>query len=70
MADPQLMDRMFQLVMRSLIESGRARHYAELANAMGSSVEEGRQRHGRRDCLRRSPSVSPKPPPFFAAAPR
>ena len=43
MADPQLMDRMFQLVMRSLIESGRARHYAELANAMGSSVEEGRQ---------------------------
>ena len=43
MADPQLMDRMFQLVMRSLIESGRARHYAELARTLGCSVEEGRQ---------------------------
>ncbi len=37
------MDQAFQHIKRSLVESGRALHYAELARAMGSSVEEGRQ---------------------------
>src|SRR5712692_1271395 len=43
MADPRLMDQAFQRLMRSLVESGRALHYAELSAEMGCSVEEGRQ---------------------------
>src|SRR5207237_8710504 len=43
MADPRLMDQAFQRLMRSLVESGRALHYAELSTEMGCSVEEGRQ---------------------------
>jgi hypothetical protein len=34
MADPRLLDRAFELLMRSLVQSGRALHYAELARAM------------------------------------
>jgi hypothetical protein len=29
MADPLLMDRMFQRIMRGLVETGRAPHYAD-----------------------------------------
>jgi hypothetical protein len=43
MADPRLMDQAFQRLMRSLVESGRALHYAELSTEMGCSVQEGRQ---------------------------
>jgi hypothetical protein len=43
MADPLLMDRMFQRIMRGLVETGRAPHYAELARALGLPVEEGRR---------------------------
>jgi hypothetical protein len=43
MADPRLMDQAFQRLMRSLVESGCALHYAELSTEMGCSVEEGRQ---------------------------
>jgi hypothetical protein len=43
MADPLLMDRMFQRIMRGLVETGRAPHYAELARALGIPVEEGRR---------------------------
>src|SRR5207244_5797230 len=43
MADPRCMDEAFQRLMRSLVESGRALHYAELSTEMGCSVEEGRQ---------------------------
>ena len=42
MADPLLMDRMFQRIMRGLVDTGTAPHYAELARALGMSVEEGR----------------------------
>lgn len=35
MADPRLMDRMFQRIMRALVETGRAPHYAELGRALG-----------------------------------
>jgi hypothetical protein len=42
MADPQLMDRMFQRIMRGLVDTGTAPHYAELARALGLSVEDGR----------------------------
>src|SRR6266571_4138865 len=43
MAAPRLMDRMFQRIMRGLVETGRAPHYAELARALGLSTEEGRR---------------------------
>jgi Alkylmercury lyase len=42
MADPQLMDGMFHRIMRGLVETGVAPHYAEAARALGLSVEEGR----------------------------
>ena len=42
MADALLKDRMFQRIMRGLIDTGRAPHYAELARALGLGVEEGR----------------------------
>ena len=35
MADPLLMDRMFQRIMRGLVYTGRAPHHAELARALG-----------------------------------
>src|SRR5437870_13004530 len=43
MPHPLLMDRMFQRIMRGLVETGRAPHYAELARALGLPVEEGRR---------------------------
>jgi hypothetical protein len=43
MADPQLMDRMFQRIMRGLVDTGGAPHYAELARALSLPVAEGRQ---------------------------
>ena len=43
MADPGLLDRMFHRIMRGLVETGRAPHYAEVARALGLSVEDGRR---------------------------
>jgi alkylmercury lyase-like protein len=43
MADPALLDRMFQRIMRALVDTGRAPHYAELARVLGIPVEEGRR---------------------------
>ena len=43
MAEPALMDRMFQRIMRALVETGRAPHYAELARALGVPIDEGRR---------------------------
>jgi alkylmercury lyase-like protein len=43
MADARLVDQMFHRIMRALVETGRAPHYAELARAMGVAVEDGRQ---------------------------
>jgi hypothetical protein len=43
MADAQRMDQAFHHVMRSLVERGRPLHYAELARAIGSTVEAGRR---------------------------
>jgi hypothetical protein len=43
MADSRLTDQMFHRIMRRLVESGRAPHYAELAPAMGLTVEDGRR---------------------------
>ena len=43
MADPRLMDQAFHLLMHSIVESGSALHYSELARALGLTVEDGRQ---------------------------
>ena len=42
MADPALMDRAFQRIMRGLVATGSAPHYLELAKALGLTAEEGR----------------------------
>ena len=42
MADPRQLDQMFARVMRALVDTGRAPHYAELARAMGLGAAEGR----------------------------
>src|SRR5262245_19593777 len=42
MADPRLLDLMFGRIMRGLVESGRAPHYAELAPGLGLTVEGSR----------------------------
>jgi len=43
MADPRLLDGMFTRIMRGLVDSGRAPHYAELAGPLGVTVEHSRQ---------------------------
>jgi hypothetical protein len=43
MADPRLLDLMWSRIMRGLIESGRAPHYAELAPGLGLAVEDSRR---------------------------
>ena len=43
MADPRLIDQMFSRIMRGLVDSGRAPHYAELAAPLGLTVESSRQ---------------------------
>jgi Alkylmercury lyase len=43
MADAALLDRAFHRIMRELVETGRAPHYAELARGLALPVEEGRQ---------------------------
>jgi len=42
MADALVMDRMFQRIMRGLVDTGRAPHYAKLTRALGLGGEEGR----------------------------
>jgi hypothetical protein len=36
------MDRTFQIIMRKLVETGRAPHYTEVGAELGVPVEEGR----------------------------
>jgi hypothetical protein len=43
MADAMLMDRMFNRIMRGLVDTGTAPHYAELARAIGIAVDDGRR---------------------------
>ena len=42
MADTRRLDQMFARIMRALVDTGRAPHYAELARAMGLDAAEGR----------------------------
>ena len=43
MAEPTTLDKAFQFIIRTFVNTGRAPHYAELANGLGCSVEQGRQ---------------------------
>jgi hypothetical protein len=43
MADTQVLDRTFHIIMSRLVETGRAPHYTDLAAELGCTVEEGRQ---------------------------
>ena len=43
MADARLMDQMFARIMRALIDTGRAPHYAELASGLGLTLPAARQ---------------------------
>ena len=43
MADARLMDEMFSRVMRGLVDTGRAPHYAEVGRALGLGMPEARQ---------------------------
>ncbi|MDP6549388.1 MAG: hypothetical protein QF659_04890 [Dehalococcoidia bacterium] len=43
MTDLAMLDRAFEDIMRSFVETGRAPHYTELAAGLGLPVEEGRQ---------------------------
>jgi len=43
MTEPRLLDLMFSRIMRGLVESGRAPHYAELAPGLGLTVEDSRR---------------------------
>src|SRR5438093_4584721 len=42
MTDPRLIDAMFHRIMRGLVDTGRAPHYAELARPLALSVENAR----------------------------
>ncbi len=43
MAELQVLDRAFHLIMSRLVETGRAPHYTELATELGLPMEEGRR---------------------------
>ena len=43
MSEPSQMDRIFQIIMKYIMETGQAPHYTEIASALDVSVEEGRK---------------------------
>ena len=43
MADTQTLDKAYHVIISSLVDTGQAPHYSELATALGCSIEEGRQ---------------------------
>ena len=43
MADAQTLDKAYHVIIRSLVDTGQAPHYSELATALGCHIEEGRQ---------------------------
>jgi hypothetical protein len=43
MAELEMLDRAYQIVLRGLMATGHAPHYVELASSLGCSVEDGRQ---------------------------
>ena len=43
MRETRLLDKTFQVIMKHMIDTGRAPHYTEIASELGLSVEEGRK---------------------------
>ncbi|HXZ37794.1 MAG TPA: hypothetical protein VEL68_17355 [Thermodesulfobacteriota bacterium] len=42
MADLALLDRVFQIILQRMVQTGQAPHYTEIAKELGFSMEEGR----------------------------
>ena len=42
MSDLKILDRVFQLILKRMIDTGQAPYYTEIASEMGIPVEEGR----------------------------
>ena len=43
MGEPSLLDKTFNIIMRSMVETGQAPHYTQIAAELGASVSEGRK---------------------------
>jgi len=43
MSEPEQLDRTFQIIMKHMMETGRAPYYTEIASQLGVPVEEGRR---------------------------
>ena len=43
MSEPSQLDRVFQIIMNRMVETGQAPHYTEIATELGVSPEEGRK---------------------------
>ena len=43
MADTQTLDKAYHVIISSMVDTGQAPHYSELATALGCSTEDGRQ---------------------------
>jgi hypothetical protein len=43
MADIQILDKAYHVIISSLVDTGQAPHYSKLATALGCPIEEGRQ---------------------------
>ena len=43
MNEPSELDKTFNIIMKTMVETGQAPHYTELAKELGVSMEEGRK---------------------------
>jgi hypothetical protein len=43
MNEPSALDKTFNTIMKTMVETGQAPHYTELAKELGVSMEEGRK---------------------------
>lgn len=43
MSDLKVLDRVFNLIMRKMVQTGQAPHYTEIASELGMPMEEGRK---------------------------
>jgi hypothetical protein len=43
MSDPEMLDKTFKIIMDTMVETGQAPHYTEIARELNLSPEEGRK---------------------------
>lgn len=43
MSGPAMMDKMFHIIMRWMVQSGQSPHYTEIATELGLAMEDGRE---------------------------